>query len=278
MPNRSRQQIRHLISPWDKRWWWGTSLFVALVSGVFYWRTLHPGVGPYLDSIEYQLTTLVLGVSHPPGYPLYTWIGHLFVRLLPFGNPAFRLNLLSAVASVITVILLHRLIAQLTRSLTIATLGALSLAFAVRFWYQATYSELYPIYNTFVAAELLTLILFMQTKKPRYYFLSVAIYAFSFGVNAPAIVLLPMWLWAVLNHGPSDADPPAQLRAHRRDRAAGGGAIPLCAAARAERAAAQILQLLPHIVGRGTCLSHRPTLVGHLLRPADDVLAPALGR
>ena len=198
MPSRTRQRARYLISPWDKRWLWGTSLFVALVTGIFYWRTLHPGVGPYLDSIEYQLTTLVLGVSHPPGYPLYTWLGHLFVKLLPFGNPAFRLNLLSAVASIITVMLLHRLIAQLTRSLTMATLGALSLAFAVRFWYQATYSELYPLYNTFVAAELLTLILFMQTKKPRYYFLSAAIYAFSFGVNAPAIVLLPMWLWAVL--------------------------------------------------------------------------------
>ena len=37
-----------------------------------------------------------LGVAHPPGYPLYTLIVHLFTRL-PFGDPAFLGHLSSAV-------------------------------------------------------------------------------------------------------------------------------------------------------------------------------------
>ncbi len=37
-----------------------------------------------------------LGVSHPPGYPLYTFICHLFMQL-PFGSPAFLGHLSSAV-------------------------------------------------------------------------------------------------------------------------------------------------------------------------------------
>ncbi len=186
-------------SPHTQRWLWITGLLSALLAGIFYVRTLHPGVGPYLDSIQYQIVTLVMGVSHPPGYPLFTWLGALFVHGLPFNNPAYRLNLLSAVTSAVTVLLIQRVNYRLTRSVAIATLGALLLAFAVRFWYQATYTELYPLYNTFVAAEWLALLAFMETKQPRYYFLSAALYALSFGVNAPAIVLLPMWLWAVLS-------------------------------------------------------------------------------
>lgn len=177
---------------------WLTGLLLVAITGTAYWHTLHPGVGPYLDSIEYQLTTLTLGISHPPGHPLYTWLGALFVHGLPFGNPAFRLHLFSAVAAILTVLLTQRIIHRLTRSLPTATLGALFLAFAVRFWYQASYAELYPLYNAFVAANLLALLTWMETRAPRYYYLSVALYAFSFGVHVPALVLLPMWLWVVL--------------------------------------------------------------------------------
>lgn len=166
---------------------------------LLYFRTLHPGVGPYLDSIEYQLTTLVLGVSHPPGYPLYTWLGRLFVALLPWRNPAFRLHLLSAVCSAITVALTQRIACRLTRSLPLSLFGALSLGVAVRFWYQATYAELYPLNGTLIAATTLALVAWMESRRPVLYLLSAALYALNFGVNAPAIVLLPMWLWAVLS-------------------------------------------------------------------------------
>lgn len=178
---------------------WVGALGAGLAAFVLYVRTLHPGVGPYLDSIEYQITTLVLGVSHPPGYPLYTWLGHLFVTLLPWRNPAFRLNLSSAVYSAITVVLVSRITYRLTRSTPLSLLSALSLAVAVRFWYQATYAELYPLNGTLIAATVLSLIRWRETGRRAYYFLSVATYALNFGVNAPAIVLLPMWLWAVLS-------------------------------------------------------------------------------
>jgi len=181
------------------RFQWVAGVTAAAVVFLLYLRTLHPGVGPYLDSIEYQITTLVLGVSHPPGYPLYTWLGRLFVVLLPWRNPAFRLNLLSAVCSAVTVALVHRIACRLTRSTVFSLLGALSLGVAVRFWYQATYTELYPLNGTFVAATALVLVAWMQTRRPAFYFLSAALYALNFGVNAPAIVLLPMWLWAVLS-------------------------------------------------------------------------------
>ncbi|MBN1178047.1 MAG: DUF2723 domain-containing protein, partial [Anaerolineae bacterium] len=178
---------------------WIAAAIAGAIAATLYVRTLHPGVGPYLDSIEYQLTTLVMGVSHPPGYPLFTWLGRLFVELVPFNNPAYRLNLSSAVYSALTVMLTQRITYRLTKSVPLSLVGALTLAFAVRFWYQATYTELYPLNGTFIAGTVLALLTWIDTRRPIFYFLSTALYALNFGVNAPAIVLLPMWLWAVLS-------------------------------------------------------------------------------
>lgn len=178
---------------------WIATALVTIVVAALYRATVHPGVGPYLDSIEYQITTLVLGVSHPPGYPLFTALGRLFVELLPIGNPAYRLNIFCAVCSVVTVALVQRITYRLTRRTLLSLFGALSLAVAVRFWYQASYTELYPLNGVFIAATTLALLIWMETRRPVFYFLSVALYALNFGVNVPAIVLLPMWLWAVLS-------------------------------------------------------------------------------
>ena len=40
-----------------------------------------------------------LGIAHPSGYPLYTLLGKLFTLLLPFRDPAGRVNLLSALCA-----------------------------------------------------------------------------------------------------------------------------------------------------------------------------------
>lgn len=177
----------------------------ALIAFYYYARTVQPGVGPFLDSVEYQTTVAVGGVSHPPGYPLYTFLGQLFTALpwwgrwAPFGdNLAFRLNFMSVVSAAITVLLMARLIYHLTLKPWAAFLGALALAGAVRFWFQATYTELYAVYSLMLTATLLALVVWMQTRRDRYYYLSVILYALSFGVNAPAIMLLPAWLWATL--------------------------------------------------------------------------------
>jgi len=185
--------------PRSRRSQWVAMGLSGAAAAVLYWHTVHPGVGPYLDSVQYQIVTLVLGVSHPPGYPLYTWLGRLFTILVPIGNHAYRLNLFSAACSTVTVMLVQRIGYRLTRSTPLSLVGALSLAVAVRFWYQATYAELYPLNGTFVAATLLALLAWTQTRRPACYFAAVALYALNFGVNAPAVMLLPMWLWVVLS-------------------------------------------------------------------------------
>src|SRR5262249_33198168 len=87
---------------------------VAAIAVVVYAVTVQPS-GPPRDSGGLVSAASVLGVAHPPGYPLYMLIGHL-VTLLPGGSPALRMNLLSgvfdAVAVGIVFMVVYRLVAS----------------------------------------------------------------------------------------------------------------------------------------------------------------------
>jgi hypothetical protein len=71
----------------------------------FYVATTAPDVLP-ADSGEFQVVAPLLGVAHPPGYPLYTLLGRLFTLLIPFGKAAYRLNMMSAFLAAGTLTLL----------------------------------------------------------------------------------------------------------------------------------------------------------------------------
>ncbi len=85
---------------------------VALVAFAVYAVTVEPSV-PTGDSGELIAAATVLGVAHPPGYPLYMLLGHL-ATLLPGGSPALRMNLLSALLDAVAVgvvfLVIHRLV------------------------------------------------------------------------------------------------------------------------------------------------------------------------
>jgi hypothetical protein len=58
--------------------------------------TLQPGVANW-DTAEFQTVGPVMGTAHPTGYPSYIVLGWLAsIVFLPFGEPAFRMNLLQA--------------------------------------------------------------------------------------------------------------------------------------------------------------------------------------
>ncbi len=87
------------------------AIFIASLS--LYLSTLAPSVVTLFDdSLELQLVTYQLGIAHPTGYPLYTLLGKLFT-LLPIGDVAYRVNLLSAFFGAATVALLYLLIVQI---------------------------------------------------------------------------------------------------------------------------------------------------------------------
>ncbi len=98
------------------------------------------------DNGEFQLAAAGWGILHPPGYPLYTVVSALWVRLLPLGALPWRLNLLSALLAATTLLLVAEVVRAWGEgwglSARAGALGgagaALLLASAPTFWAQAT--------------------------------------------------------------------------------------------------------------------------------------------
>ena len=74
-----------------------------------YGLTLAPTI-TFLDSGELTTVAWTTGIAHPPGYPLYTLISSAFIHL-PLGDPAWRMNALSALFGALAVGLFAALVA-----------------------------------------------------------------------------------------------------------------------------------------------------------------------
>ena len=117
------------------------------------------------DGGELAAAAATLGIPHPPGYPTYVLVGHLFSRL-PLGESvAYRLNLLSAVsgaaaAGLSTMAAGHWVSQDSGRAGGgIAPLAAgLSLAFMPLVWSQAVITEVYALNLALLAAFLWALV------------------------------------------------------------------------------------------------------------------------
>src|SRR3712207_6543822 len=129
---------------------WGPALLggaVAVLVGILYIGTLTPTVLPYstpdtLDSPMLQAEVSVLGVGHPTGYPTYMMLTHLFTSL-PLGDPAYRVNLASAVYGVAAVLVVYLAGLRLGGKSVAAAAGALAFGFSGAFWEQAVIAEVY---------------------------------------------------------------------------------------------------------------------------------------
>lgn len=131
---------------------------VALVAGWIIVPTVMPGVG-FWDTAESQTVPPILGVMHPTGFPAYVLLGWLASAVMaPLGDPAFRMNLLSALlvvgAAGLTVVLIRRL----TRSAPIAAAAGLGLALTPNVWKIATHADAHALHLVLVAVLLIVLL------------------------------------------------------------------------------------------------------------------------
>ncbi len=139
-------------------------LVLFILSFALYWHTLAPTITwqhDGYDAGDLITAAYTLGIPHPTGYPTYMLLGKLFT-LLPFGDIAYRMNLLSALCAALTVMLLHCASVTLLRSQPHAILAsayaALLLATSRIFWSQALITEVYALNCLFFAATLCLLL------------------------------------------------------------------------------------------------------------------------
>ncbi|MHB1293758.1 MAG: glycosyltransferase family 117 protein [Anaerolineae bacterium] len=135
---------------------------LPLAIGVFaaflalYVATLAPGLLP-ADSGELQLVSAVLGIAHPPGYPLYTMLGKLFA-LLPIRDAAYRVNLFSACTSALALAVVSWGVRRRTGSSAAALACAAVLGLSATFWAQGTTANIRSLTALFTALCLVLLV------------------------------------------------------------------------------------------------------------------------
>ena len=120
------------------------SLAVFLAVFALYLAKLPPALAPWRDTGEMTLAAATLGVAHPTSYPLYVLLGRL-ASLVPLGNPAYRLNLLSAAAGAAACALLFSALRP-KRGHAAALAAAVCLALNPGFWAVSQVSEMYSLW------------------------------------------------------------------------------------------------------------------------------------
>ncbi|HEX4802984.1 MAG TPA: DUF2723 domain-containing protein, partial [Myxococcaceae bacterium] len=125
---------------------WTQAGLVAAGLFVLYASTAVRTVATEDDSL-FVLSSYFLGIEHPPGYPLFTLIGHLFSKL-PFGSVAYRVHLASAMFGALTGGAAWLCARSLIPGRLAAYLAALGLGASPVFWSQAIIAEVYTL-NTF---------------------------------------------------------------------------------------------------------------------------------
>ena len=141
---------RQMASP--RRWPWLGILFVWLALLPLYLLTM-PNVVGRADTFEFQVVIPQLGIAHPTGYPLYILLGRLFAAL-PLGTVAWRINLASALFTVLAASLLYLAGRRLWKEPLAALLAAVLFGLTPTLWSQAVEAEVYALHALFVAAAL----------------------------------------------------------------------------------------------------------------------------
>jgi hypothetical protein len=136
---------------------------VLLISAVQFIKTAQVSV-PFWDPGELSAAAYLMQVPHPPGGPLFSIVGRIFYMLPIPGDIGFRMNVMSSLASVFTVLFLYLIAVKVIENYKgkqsgnslenlgtylAAAIGALTLSFSDTFWFNAGES------NYFAASMLL---------------------------------------------------------------------------------------------------------------------------
>lgn len=188
-------------------------IYILLFFNVFlvYLFTLFPTVAAYRDSGELSVVGYLLGVAHPPGYPLYSLLLNIFGRILPIGNFAYRYNIFSAVVSSLTSVSLFHLYNFLVGKFKLVLFNnkllknlvgyliCLTFSFGYLQWYLSLVSEMYTL-NTLFAVNLLLLHSAYFLSNKRWIYLTFFIFFCGMGNRLDLLLFIPILLFIFLDY------------------------------------------------------------------------------
>ena len=171
----------------------GLGVFALVL--VLYLKTLSPTVlylqdPKLLDAVMIQMQVAVLGITHPTGYPTYLMLTHLFTYI-PFGDPAYRVNLASAVYAALAVVAVYAAGLLLSRRIVPAAAGALVFGLGTALWSQSVIAEVYTLNALLISATIVVLLLWREYRRDRYLLVSAFMMGLCLTDHLTSGLLLP---------------------------------------------------------------------------------------
>lgn len=191
------------------------ALLSFVLALVVYTLTAQDSV-PFWDCSEFSAAAILQQVPHPPGAPLFLMIGKIFDVILPFGDPGWRLNMVSAVSSSFVILLTFIIATKVIRNFTgnhpkslgeaisvygSSFVGAAAFTFSDTFWFNAVESEVYALSTLFVALMIYLIMKWNEeADEPgheKYLLLLAYVVGLSTGVHLLAVLTIPSIVYIV---------------------------------------------------------------------------------
>jgi len=179
-----------------------------LYSLIIYILTMAPTTS-FWDCGEFIATSIIMGVPHPPGTPLYLLLGNFFSQLPTFDDLGARVNLISPLFSAFAVMFLYLIIVQLIEEYRgsvkswpdglitygSALIGAFTFAVTDSHWFNAVEAEVYSL-STFFTSIVVWLILKWSTNSGhpgnvRYILIIAYMFGLAIGIHLLNLLALP---------------------------------------------------------------------------------------
>lgn len=147
------------------------------------------------DSPELALGAKTLGLVHTPGYAPYILLGHLFLQL-PFDDPAYGMNIFSALCIALASPLLYLALVRLFQDQSIAFAGAGAFAFSYYIWIVGITGEVYALHLLALTLTLLALILYYSERRSAYVWGVGGSFGLAVAVSPVAVLFAPALMLA----------------------------------------------------------------------------------
>ncbi len=163
-------------------------LTLSLVA-VLYGLTL-PGSITLEDAGIFQMTCHLGGISHPPGYPLFTTICQgLLAGQNAFDHSALAGNLISTLFALAAVAILYFIVLELNQDQWVAAFAALAYGLTRCLWSQAVIIEVYSLAACLFLLSWWVLLRYLATSEVRYWYLLCFVAGLNLSNHWPLFVL-----------------------------------------------------------------------------------------
>jgi len=181
-----------MVPPQDERFTvkYLTGFAVFTVFFALYTHTMCPTISTG-DSGEFIAAAKIMGTAHSPGYPAFLVVSKVMDSIMPVGTTAYRVNLVSAVLSALSVLLLFLVLTDILgvgtsdsaqsdgvgvwSSIGISAIAAAVLGLSLEFWKSAVQTEVFAM-NTLFMLVILYLMYYRHPEKS----VDLRLYAITF--------------------------------------------------------------------------------------------------